>query len=111
MAAPFDLWERVSGPAVQMSAAAAWHDKANGVRRGAVSIDWFFSTTGRSVFKTCGEAWRLAEELPGDEAPLGACPACRERTCELAVQTSAAGSYDIVRCRLQTGAGIIDWSA
>ena len=94
-----------------MSATAACHGKANGVRRRAFSVDWFFSEAGRSVFKTCGEAWRLAEEPLGDEAPLSACPACRERTCELAVQTSAAGSYDIVRCRLQTGAGIIDWSA
>ena len=83
-----------------------WRTKT-GVQRRLV----LFSEAGRSVFKTCGEAWRLAEEPLGDEAPLSACPACRERTCELAVQTSAAGSYDIVRCRLQTGAGIIDWSA
>lgn len=32
-----------TSPAVQMSAAAACHGKANGVRRGAVSVDWFSS--------------------------------------------------------------------
>ena len=39
MAAPFDLWERVIRPAVLMSAAAAWHDKASGIRREAVNMD------------------------------------------------------------------------